>query len=383
MLNRYLMISTVAALLLVGCGDSDSTDPVSTSGTEITVERGPVHGALVIDANGEEATFVSAGKYRFATEAVHPITVDGGFIDVNRNGAIDVGETRLQYSLQAQQGSVVTMASTLASNSEIRTMLMTEYGLSADQIDNQTPTTDRAIAALSDEMYAYCLNNNLTPLNLSGTQVDNIRGQIQGRIDNYKGSTQSIADLEAVVMNRPGIMALGASDLSLVDQQILQSQLQDGTLLNTIPISELTDLQKEDLIFMLEEEKLARDLYGHLYTTWGVRVFTNIVRSEQRHMDTIQLLVDKYSLEAPSTETRGVFENSDLQALYDQLITKGTLSLVDALEVGVAIEETDIADLEKILAAGVPEDLKIVYTNLLNSSYKHLNAFNNMLAIYQ
>jgi len=164
-------------------------------------------------------------------------------------------------------------------------------------------------------------------------------------------------------------------------QGMVYSDRTKGDLLTDIPLSELTDTQKEELLFMIEEEKVARDVYTHLYNTWNVRVFSNIARAEQRHVDAIQALLDRYELEAPLTlDDEGVFENDKLQALYDELIAKGERSLVDALSVGVTIEEMDIADLEEILDAGVPEDFAMIYENLLKGSYHHLNAFNRQLA---
>jgi len=151
--------------------------------------------------------------------------------------------------------------------------------------------------------------------------------------------------------------------------------------ISNIPLSELTDTQKEDLLFMVEEEKVARDVYAYLYDVWGSRVFGNIKKSEQRHMDAIETLLNRYNLETPLTlDNQGIFENAELQSLYDTLIAKGNSSLIDALEVGVMVEETDIADLENILKAGVPADFETTYQNLLEGSYKHLNAFNRQLA---
>jgi hypothetical protein len=151
---------------------------------------------------------------------------------------------------------------------------------------------------------------------------------------------------------------------------------------SSFQLSELTDAQKSRLIFMVEEEKLARDVYSYLYGVWGNRVFDSITRSEQRHLNAINSLLQKYTLEIPSTlETKGKFENEELQELYDVLIQKGELSLKDALEVGIAVEEKDIADIKNILESGVPRDLERVYDRLLNGSYSHLNAFNRELGV--
>ncbi|MBU1668947.1 DUF2202 domain-containing protein [bacterium] len=162
-----------------------------------------------------------------------------------------------------------------------------------------------------------------------------------------------------------------------VSKPYKKSQSQNTTTLSTT----LSTEQKEGLIFMIEEEKVARDVYIHLYKTWGTRVFTNIAKSEQKHMDAVHNLLNKYNLEAPLTlDDEGTFENEELQALYDSLIAKGDSSLIDALEVGVMVEETDIADLKELIEAGLPSDIERVYNNLLKGSYNHLAAFNRQLA---
>ncbi len=144
-------------------------------------------------------------------------------------------------------------------------------------------------------------------------------------------------------------------------------------------VIELTQKQKDDLLFMYEEEKLARDVYITLGKKWGARVFLNIQRSEQRHMDAIKSLLDKYSIDAPiSNSNIGSFKNEELQALYNELIAKGNLSLKDALEVGVTIEETDIADLEEKID-NTPSDIARVYNRLLRGSYNHLRAFKSQI----
>jgi hypothetical protein len=78
----------------------------------------------------------------------------------------------------------------------------------------------------------------------------------------------------------------------------------------------------------------------------------------------------------------GVFANSDLQKLYNELTVQGSVSLVEAYKVGVRIEEKDIADLKEGIATANHEDLKIAYGNLQRGSSIHLTAFQSQLSKY-
>ena len=77
---------------------------------------------------------------------------------------------------------------------------------------------------------------------------------------------------------------------------------------------------------------------------------------------------------------KGEFTNQDLQRLHDDLIAQGNISRVEALNVGVLIEETDISDLNKAIATTQKKDIRIVYYHLLQGSGNHLNAFESNLA---
>lgn len=142
-------------------------------------------------------------------------------------------------------------------------------------------------------------------------------------------------------------------------------------------IEELSEGEINGLLFMREEEKLARDVYIKLYELWNIRVFDNISQSEQKHMNAVKILLDRYSLTDPIANNEiGIFVNSDLQELYENLMEQGSNSILDALKVGAAIEEIDILDLEKqINEVTDNEDINIVYSNLLRGSKNHLRAF--------
>lgn len=138
----------------------------------------------------------------------------------------------------------------------------------------------------------------------------------------------------------------------------------------------LTAEEKNDLIFMREEEKLARDVYLTLYDIWGTPVFANIATSEQQHMDAILNLLNLYKLPDPAAGNLvGEFVNAELQGLYDALIARGKQSALEALMVGGVIEETDIEDLNVAMETSRLSNIDKVYQNLLNGSYNHLRAF--------
>lgn len=138
----------------------------------------------------------------------------------------------------------------------------------------------------------------------------------------------------------------------------------------------LSDEEIAGLLFMVEEEKLAHDVYVEMYDLWGIRTFSNIAASESKHMDAVRTLLDRYGIADPTIGNAvGVFENEELQALYNQLIEMGSQSAADAMQAGVLIEETDIADLEQHVAELVHDDIAQVYANLLRGSRNHLRAF--------
>lgn len=144
----------------------------------------------------------------------------------------------------------------------------------------------------------------------------------------------------------------------------------------TTSTTTLTTQEKNDLIFMREEEKLARDVYLTLHDVWGTPVFATIATSEQQHMDAILSLLNTYNLPDPTVgKLVGEFVNQELQALYDALIARGKQSALEALLVGGVIEETDIEDLVAAMETSRLSNIDKVYQNLLNGSYNHLRAF--------
>ncbi len=138
-----------------------------------------------------------------------------------------------------------------------------------------------------------------------------------------------------------------------------------------------TTAQKLQLQYIVEEEKLARDVYLYLAENVTSSKFANIARSEQSHMDQISALLKTYNYFNPTTtRAPGVFRDKSLQALYNTLITQGSVDVAAAFQVGRDIENLDIKDLQVMLKSTMPADMKLALDNLLKGSYNHLAAFN-------
>jgi hypothetical protein len=189
----------------------------------------------------------------------------------------------------------------------------------------------------------------------------------------------SIFALLALILLPAGGMAAGVQGSSSVygspDDRAVTP------LVSSVQTVALTDDENYWLTYMREEEKVARDVYLYLNDKWNVRIFKNIAASEQTHMDAIKTLLDTYTIPDPAAgKGIGEFTNPDLQKLYDDLIREGSISKVEALRVGVIIEETDIDDLTEGIATTRHNDIKTVYSNLLQGSLNHLDAFESTLA---
>lgn len=148
--------------------------------------------------------------------------------------------------------------------------------------------------------------------------------------------------------------------------------------------SQVSQIEADDLVYMREEEKLARDSYEVLGEEWGLAIFSNISQSEQRHMDALELLLDRFGIADPIIDESDVgnFADPTLQDLFNDLMTSGMKSEMDALKVGAAIEETDILDIQHAIERTENQDIIATYENLLCGSRNHLRAFVGQIEFY-
>lgn len=147
-----------------------------------------------------------------------------------------------------------------------------------------------------------------------------------------------------------------------------------GTQIST-GSDKLSESEKEGILLMREEEKLAHDIYLSFSEQWNIPIFNNIGNSETRHFEAVGFLLNEFGLNDPAFKKAGKFRNREIAQLYDSLTQSGNQSLVNALKAGALFEELDIEDLQRLITETDNETIISVYENLLRASGNHLRAF--------
>ena len=148
------------------------------------------------------------------------------------------------------------------------------------------------------------------------------------------------------------------------------------TRIAQLPKEALTPAETAILLKVREEEKMARDAYQAFGNKWNGRIFATIAQAEQRHMNHVKALLDKYSLTDPVTaDTPGSFTDPDLRRRAGEMIRTGSMSLVEALRVAARHEDRNIKELRQRAAATDNQDIRFVLERLAGASGNHLRAF--------
>ena len=119
----------------------------------------------------------------------------------------------------------------------------------------------------------------------------------------------------------------------------------------------------EALVFAIQDEYLAQARYDAVIGKFGnIRPFSNIKAAEQQHISALLTLFQKYNKQVPEDNAK-------------QYVTApGTLK--KAFNDGVQAEIDNIAMYDKLKTIpSLPEDAKLVFTQLGNASKNHLRAF--------
>ena len=139
---------------------------------------------------------------------------------------------------------------------------------------------------------------------------------------------------------------------------------------------ELTDAQKATVAENAETEKLSHDLYVAFFEQTGDYRFERVAQAETKHLEALQMLMDRYDIADPTEGLdEGDFASDSVQKSYDAYLEDGSASLKAALSVAADYEREDVAALEKFAAEVDAADVDQVFEHLADGSRMHLQAF--------
>lgn len=197
--------------------------------------------------------------------------------------------------------------------------------------------TNTLVLFLACGAYAFAANG---PMN---------RGMIAGNAD-------------AAARNGPAVAGSGPCDASCA-----------SLLTETSPVT-LSAAAQSALLFQIDEERMARELFTSFGAKWGLRPFQSIPQSESRHEAVLRQLAMRAGVTAPAT-VAGRFASAEVQQRYDALLALGLESADSALRAAAFVEEQDIADLRALRATADSAELQEVVAVLERASGHHLAAF--------
>lgn len=137
--------------------------------------------------------------------------------------------------------------------------------------------------------------------------------------------------------------------------------------------SPLSAAQQQGMAFILEEERMAKDLYLEFYKTTRLPVFLDVAGSEEIHIASILTLMERRGLTGPA-EAPGVYADEALQEMYEDLLA-GADGPEAALRAAAHVEEASVHDLSMEIEGTIEPDLISVYGGLMVGSQKHLRTF--------
>src|SRR6476620_4362177 len=147
----------------------------------------------------------------------------------------------------------------------------------------------------------------------------------------------------------------------------------------------LSPAETKALINLHDNQKLSLFVYDSLYAIWGINPFGNIRSAESQHVNFLDDVADNYALELETNEpgnSAATFTTPQAETIYQESISKGSLSVVDALKMGARLEEMSLQVLHNAKAVTIKSDLLHTFDILAMGSKNNLQAFNRRLKMY-
>ena len=382
-----LASSAIAALILSGCGSSSTSTDTSTG---YLVDSAVANADYDCIADGDyNKTTGENGE--FHCRNMHQIRFRLGELVLGEVDTLPAdGYVFPQDILGVERNATVTDEEVTAMAQLLQSLDSDHNATNGIHISNEVKTKLEDGEFHADALIDYADEAEVTLVDATEAQ-NHLRESLQAHQNTNQGSGQGKGP------HGGDTTTTTQTGTSLVD-------------VSTLPFSTLTPELKDAMAHMGNEERLAYDVYMNLYNYHkddsGIDIFQlyNIAQnSEQKHVATVQTLVQKYDLSADDIDVvdaniteennmssaltldsmpSGVYDIPAIQELYDTLYAKGIESQQDALEVGCMVEVTDVNDLDEYIELAQESnasDIEQAFTSLRAGSYNHYWAFDKGL----
>jgi len=122
------------------------------------------------------------------------------------------------------------------------------------------------------------------------------------------------------------------------------------------------DLNKSLLFKLYQEEKMSYELMGEFYNNWQLEVFNSVKERDEKHVWCMDKVIMKYGYENNNSAAGNLFNDKKIQAFYDEMSVKGSISDLSALEAAAYIKERSIYELrERIVTQSDPYIVKVIF----------------------
>lgn len=187
------------------------------------------------------------------------------------------------------------------------------------------------------------------------------------------------------------IFALSGCSLETESEKVLSLKDNGATSFNKDKLEKVLERKKEmqnplgeevkmDLIYLIEEEKVIRDLSYKFSQKYDEEIFTDVYKAENTHMKAVQRFIRNYKLDDPTSKNGvGKFKNPQLQKIYDEKLKSGEKNKVEAYKSLLWMLEKNIDDVNINKENTDKDDILFVYKNLTRSSKNHTRAINDLL----
>ncbi len=166
------------------------------------------------------------------------------------------------------------------------------------------------------------------------------------------------------------VLIVSGCSSSIVEDTIIEENIINNEYGSFGALEDTEFTIEEMLTYAIQDEYLAKTEYELIVQEFEInQPFTNIIRSEETHIQLLLPLFDTYDIDVPANTAE------------NHIILPETLK--EVFEIAVQAEINNIAMYELFLSEDLPEDLRTSFVFLRDASESHLAAFQNNLNRYQ